>query len=374
MISSSTGDSRSARPRLKRLADQVMVLTGATSGIGLATARQAARRGTSLMLVARNEEALRRLADELAADGARVVWAVADVADEEAVKSVAERAVAELGGIDTWVNNAGVSIYGRIAEVLMEDQRRLFDTNVWGVVHGARAAAEHMSDGGAIINIGSVLSDRAIPLQGTYSASKHAVKGFTDALRMELENEGRPISVTLIKPSAIDTPYRRHAKNYMLVEPKNPAPVYDPELVARAILHAAEHPVRDLTVGGGGRMISVLGSVAPRLTDRVMEWTMFSGQRTSRAATHDEESLYGPTESGGLRERGGYEGRVRRDSVHDLVTQHPVASTLAALAVGVLIGGGVWAASSPERRGHIRDVGTGLARHSRDAVRRLRHW
>jgi NAD(P)-dependent dehydrogenase (short-subunit alcohol dehydrogenase family) len=126
-----------------------------------------------------------------------------------------------------------VSFYGRLTEVALEDMRQLFEVNFWGMVYGARAALPRLrGSGGALINIGSIVSDRAIPLQGAYSASKHAVKGFTDALRVELEEEGAPISVTLIKPSSIDTPYFQHAKNYMEVEPKPPAPVYAPEVVS----------------------------------------------------------------------------------------------------------------------------------------------
>src|SRR3954466_1499031 len=150
-------------------------------------------------------------------------------------------AIQAFGRIDTWVNNAGVGIWGRIEELSEADMRQLFETNFWGQVYGSLVALSQLRQhGGALINIGSVTSDRSIPLQGIYSASKHAIKGFTDALRMELEEEGAPVSVTLIKPSAIDTPYFQHAKNYMSVQPKPPAPVYAPEVVANAILRAAE--------------------------------------------------------------------------------------------------------------------------------------
>ena len=157
--------------------------------------------------------------------------------------------------------------------------RRLFETNFWGIVYGSLEAARNLKQhGGAIINISSTLSDRAIPMQGMYSASKHALKGFTDALRMELEEERAPVSITLIKPGAIDTPYSKHAKNYMEVEPKNPAPVYAPETVARAILHCAENPERDVFVGAGGKGISLLGRFAPRMADKIMERTIVTQQ------------------------------------------------------------------------------------------------
>jgi hypothetical protein len=192
--------------------------------------------------------------------------------------------------------------------------------------------------GGALINIGSIVSDRAIPLQGTYSASKHAIKGFTDALRMELEEEHVPISVTLIKPSAIDTPYFEHAKNYMEVQPKPPAPVYAPELVAEAILRAAEHPVRDITVGGGGRLLSVMGTALPRLTDYYMERTMFSSQRSELPARETEGNLYETMGRENV-ERGAYRGHVSRSSWYTQAQLSPGRALLAAgLGLAVFAG------------------------------------
>jgi NAD(P)-dependent dehydrogenase (short-subunit alcohol dehydrogenase family) len=200
------------RVSLKPLDQQVVVLTGATSGIGLSTTRALAERGAKLVLVARNAEALDTLVEECRKKGTQAISAPADVGHFAELERVSSRAVEEFGGFDTWINNAGVAIYGTCDEVPLEDHRRLFDTNYWGVVHGSLIAARHLRDkGGKIINTGSVLSDRAMILQGPYSASKHAVKGFTDALRMEVEEAGDPIDVTLIKPSAIDTPYMEHA-------------------------------------------------------------------------------------------------------------------------------------------------------------------
>jgi NADP-dependent 3-hydroxy acid dehydrogenase YdfG len=181
------------RGQLKPLGQQIIVITGASSGIGLCTARMAAKRGARLVLNSRNEAALRQLADEINGQGGEAMYQAADVADEAALRVVADLAIARFGGFDTWVNNAGVSIYGRMTDVPDADHRRLVDTNFWGVVNGSRIAVEHLRHrGGALINIGSTLSDRAIPGQGMYCASKHAVKGFTDALRMELEEAGAP--------------------------------------------------------------------------------------------------------------------------------------------------------------------------------------
>ncbi len=318
--------------QLKKLNEQVLVLTGASSGIGLVTARMAAERGARLVLAARSEEALRQLTDEITAAGGEAIYVVADVGREQDVRRIAEEAIRRFGGFDTWINNAGVSIYGRLLEISLEDERRLFETNYWGLVHGSRVAAEHLKQrGGALINIGSVLSDRAIPLQGTYCASKHAVKGYTDALRMELEEEDAPISVTLVKPSAIDTPYKNHAKDYMPVEPQNPPPVYAPETVAEAILHCATHPERDVYVGGGGKMLSTMGEYAPRVMDKVMEAAMFDLQQTDKPKSPvNHKGLYQP--SGELKERGGYEGHVAESSLYTKASLHPLIT--GALLVG----------------------------------------
>lgn len=321
---------------LKKLVEQTIVITGATSGIGLVTARSAAQRGARLVLVARSEPALRRLNAELKAVGARVEYVVADVADMQQVQHVSDFAVEKFGGFDTWINNAAVSIYGKIEDVTLEDHRRLFETNYWGVVHGSLVAAEHLkSRGGTIINVGSALSDRAIPIQGTYCASKHAVKGFTDAFRMELEHDGAPITLTLIKPASIDTPYRQHARNYMPMEPKNPPPVYAPEIVAEAILYSAEHAVRELYVGGAGKALAAAAFIAPGLLDRWMDRVMFSAQQEELPSRPPHQGLDHP--SGSLLASGGYSGHVSRSSLYTRAAEHPVLTGgLFAAGVGLI--------------------------------------
>jgi NAD(P)-dependent dehydrogenase (short-subunit alcohol dehydrogenase family) len=350
--------------KLKPLHQQVIVITGASSGIGLTTARMAAQQGARLVLAARSAEALQELEDEINAtppshgDGAaqslgnvrrRAIHVVADVGQEADIRRIAETAVATFGGFDTWINDAGVSVYGRIEEVSTEDHRRLFETNFWGVVYGSKIACEHLKRragngaAGALINIGSTLSDRAIPLQGMYCASKHAVKAFTDSLRMELEEEGAPISVTLIKPAGIDTPYTKHAKNYLSHEPQLPPPVYAPETVARAILYAAEHAERDIFVGSAGKMFSVMEKIAPRVTDYVMEKTLFRGQQKygPRYRNPEENALH---QAGGrLEQRGDYQGHVNRTSWYTQASLHPFLTgallTAAGVAVATLLGG-----------------------------------
>ena len=326
--------------RLKQLEEQVVVITGGSSGIGLTTARRAAARGARVVLTSRNEEDLQDAVTDIERRGGRARYVVADVSDQQEIEEVALSTVRSLGRIDTWVNNAGVSFYGRLTDVPIEDIRRVFEVNLWGTVYGSRAAIPHLArGGGALINLGSVLSDRAIPLQGAYCAAKHAVKGFTDALRMEVEEAGLPISVTLVKPSSIDTPYFRHARNYLAFEPRPTAPVYDPEVVAEAILRAAEHPVRDVTVGGGGRLLAAAGAAFPRLTDWYMQRTMFRAQQTARPAQRRVDNLFDvPAVEGD--ERGDYAGHVMRSSLYTRAALDP-ARAFAAAGLGLAVFAGI---------------------------------
>jgi short-subunit dehydrogenase len=326
--------------KLKKLNEQVIVITGASSGIGLATARLAATEGARVVLGARNEAALRRAADEINGRGGRALAVVADVADPAAVDRIGDAAIREFGRIDTWINNAGVSIFGRVVDVPLEDKRRLFDTNFWGVVHGCRTAVRHLrASGGAIINVGSIVSDRAVPLQGLYSASKHAVQGYTDALRMELEHDGIPISVTLVKPSATNTPYLDHARNYMEEAPDFPPPVYEPDVVANAILKCATRPIREVTVGGGGRMMAVAGMVAPRTMDAYMERAMFRQQKDPDRAAERPDSLHAPARDGAT--TGPYSGHVMKSSAYTSAMLSDVTRVLPYVAAGLALAAGV---------------------------------
>ena len=323
----------------KRLRDQVIVITGASSGIGLATARLAARGGARVVLTSRNERDLRVAVEEIQMRGGRATHVVADVADPADMDRVADAAIREFGSVDTWVNNAGISIYGRLIDVPLDDKRRLFDTNFWGVVHGCRTAVRHFAvRGGTIINIGSVVSDRAVPLQGMYSASKHAVLGYTDALRMELEHDRLPVQVTLVKPASVNTPFIEHARNYMPEAPTFPPPVYAPEVVARAILRCAEHRVREVTIGGGGRVFTALGQLAPRTTDRLMERTLYEQQKDKTGKVESLDSLYRPTRDGLA--SGPYDGHVRRSSLYTGTVMSNLTRALPFIAAGAALAAG----------------------------------
>jgi short-subunit dehydrogenase len=331
--------------RLAPLHEQVMVITGASSGIGLVTAREAAAGGAGVVLAARNAAALEEAVRDIRQRGGRAIAVAADVADPAQVERIADAAIGGFGRIDTWVNNAAVSMYGRAVELSIEDMRRQMDVNYWGQVYGSRTAVRHLRDrGGALINVGSALCDRAIPLQANYCAAKHALKGFTDALRMELEEEGVPISVTLVKPASVDTPFFEKARTYLGVEPQPVPPVYAPEVVSHVILHAAEHPLRELIAGGSGAKLSA-ARFAPRLADKYMERWTFDSQRTATPTRGRSDNLYEPVaDDGGERSRN-WSGHTRASSVYTEAFLHPRAAAAAVGAAGLVAALAAWMAS-----------------------------
>ena len=329
--------------KLCPLEEQVIVITGASSGIGLVTARMAAQRGAAVVLAARNEQALAQLAQEIRNAGGRAVHVVADVGREEDVARIAATAVAEFGRFDTWVNNAGVSIFGQVDQVSTQDMHRMFDTVYWGVVYGSRAALQHYrgrtGPAGAIVNVGSFFGDRAPSLQSTYSSAKFAVHGFTEAMRVEMAAEGVPVSVTLLHPGRIDTPYNEHAQAYTGRQPAHRGMIYPPQAVAEAILHAAAHPVRDLFIGGQSKALVVLSQVAPRLVDRVMRTYGYSSQVADRPSQDNDASALHHA-GYGLHERGTHQGRwYRRRSYYLELEKHPAAAAAAALGTGAVLVG-----------------------------------
>lgn len=261
--------------------EQVVVITGGSSGIGLATAIELGRRGASVVLAARGLDALEAAAAEVDRAGGKALLVATDVAEWDQVHALAARAIEAFGRIDTWVNGAAVSTYGTVADLPVEEIRRVVDVDLIGHVHGIKAALPQMlaQGHGAIIGISSGLGARAVPLQAPYCAAKAGVIGLMDSLRMELEHQGSDVSVTTILPSSIDTPLFDHAGSHLGVRPAPVPPIYRPQAVVEAIVHAAEHPVRDIVVGGAGKGLIVSQRLAPRFTDRLL---MFAGQAIAR--------------------------------------------------------------------------------------------
>jgi short-subunit dehydrogenase len=362
--------------RLKPLSQQTIVITGASSGIGLATARMAAQAGARVMLIARNEAALKTIIEELRGRGAAADYAVADVGKLPELDAAAQKTQEVFGGFDSWVNDAGTATYGEIEKTPLADHHRLFETNYWGVVHGSTIAARALRQrGGAIVNIGSVLSDRAMILLGPYSATKHAVRAFTDALRMELERDGAPVSVTLIKPSGIETPFQEHARNY-LDSPgvRVPPPAYDPRLVARAILHACEHRKREIVVGFGGHAIALMGSLFPRTTDLLLEAVGYAAQTTDkRPKPARADNLHAPREDGTEKSLTRPVAPVRSTSLFLEAQLHPVLTATALVGLGALVLG----AGAARRMGGGRMLKPGappVRRLARETGRRVSGW
>jgi short-subunit dehydrogenase len=247
---------------------QVIVVFGASSGIGRATALEAARRGASVVAVGRDESALASLRDE--AGSPKLAIQTADVTEVDQVNAVAEFTVANFGRIDTWAHIAGVGAYSRFEDMAPEEFRRVIEVDLLGPVWGARAALPALRKShGALVVVSSETAKRSFPLISSYSAAKHGVDGFLEALRTELKHDKADVSVTQIMPAAISTPFFENARTRLGVRPSGPPPVYSPEKVAEAILDAAEHGGRDIVVGSAAKVKIAMQRMSPRMMDAV---------------------------------------------------------------------------------------------------------
>ena len=300
------------------LSEQVVVVTGASQGIGRETALRLARRGASVVAAARNTEALGILVDEITRAGGRAESVATDVADPEQVERLAAAAEDRFGRIDTWVNNAAVSVYASVDQLDADEMDRVVRVNLLGQMFGAQAAIPRLraAGGGTIINVGSALSERAIPLQSAYVAAKHGVQGFSEALRLEMAHEGTGIDVVLILPSSVNTPLFNFARSKLGRQPMPVPPVYDPSTVAQAILHAAEHGGREIVVGGWGKMLTVAQWVSPSLLDAYMlhggrAWRNQLTKRSDDARDNLFDASTGPGAS-----RGRFGDRAKSTSVY----------------------------------------------------------
>lgn len=313
----------------KPLSEQVMVITGASSGIGRVTARHAAERGARVVVAARNIRDLEELASEIRRDGGEAIAVATDVADETQVENLVRSTVQHYGRIDTFVANAGVSAYSEFIDQPLDEFRRVVEVNFFGQVNCAKHALPVLREsGGAFISVASTLSDRGVPLQGAYCASKHALKGWIDSLRVELKHRGWPVRLTMIKPSSINTPLFGKARTRLGVQPQPIPPVYDPALAARAILHAAEHDERDVFVGGAGKALSAAERASPKLVDLQQLRSGFDSQMTDWPKAEDAaDNLFEPVEYDGG-ERGEFVQNTHATSAYQRVAEHSVAAPL----------------------------------------------
>ena len=253
---------------VRPVGDQVVVVTGASSGIGRETALEFGRRGAKVVVAARNKEALDTLVAEVERLGGEAVAVPTDVSDHRQVGELAARAAQRFGRIDTWVNNAAVSTYGTVEEMSVEEIHRVIEVNLLGEIHGMKAALPHLrSTGGTIINVSSTLGKRAVALQAAYCAAKHGVVAFGEALRLELRHAKVPVAVVDVLPSSINTPLFEHARSKIGVTPQPIPPVYEPRVVADAIVRAAEEPVRQVFAGFAGSMLATAQRISPALVD-----------------------------------------------------------------------------------------------------------
>jgi NAD(P)-dependent dehydrogenase (short-subunit alcohol dehydrogenase family) len=327
----------------RALSDQVVVITGASSGIGREAALEFGRHGSSVVVAARNSEALEEVARQVDRVGGRGLAVPTDVAEWSQVESLAARANDHFGRIDTWINNAAVSEYATVEQMTIEEIDRILRVNLLGQIYGVKAVLPHMirQGGGTIINVGSALSERAIPLQSVYCASKHGLLGFSEALRLELARDHPEITVTLVMPSSINTPLFRFARSKMGQKPMPVPPIYEPSVVAEALAFAAENPRRDITVGGSGKLMTLMDRVSPKLVD----WYMLQGDRLVKEQQTGEpdapeDNLFAPVAGKGST-TGDFGDRSRSTSLYTrYLDQYPArvrvlaaAATLGALAL-----------------------------------------
>lgn len=320
---------------LKPLKDQVIVITGASSGIGLVTARTAAKAGARVLLVARSGDEMAGIVRDLNNEGCQTDYAVADVGEADAVQAAVAKAVERFGRIDTWVSDAGVTIYAKLLDTPDDEHERMMRTNYFGVVNSAKAAVPHLkAQGGALIVVGSIASDIPSPLMGAYAATKHAVKAYVESLRIELKGEGAPVSLTLVKPAGIDTPIAHHSAVHADGAAKLPPPVYDPQLVADAILDSAVHARREITVGGAGRAQVLFAQHFPAL----FEWLAPAGMKAMLDPNREQpgpSNLFDGQRAGD--ERSGDQPGLKT-SIYTTMAEHPkttVAGFAALFGLGV---------------------------------------
>jgi short-subunit dehydrogenase len=332
-------------PVPKTFSGRVVVITGASSGVGRALARALGAAGARIGLIARGREGLAAAAREIRHAGGEALELPLDLANARAVAEAADRVVDTWGAIDIWINNAMVSVFAPVVETTPDEYRRVTEVNYLGTVHGTLAALAHMRRRrrGTIVQIGSALAYRSIPLQSAYCASKAAIRGFTDSLRSELIHDEVPVTITMLQLPAINTPQFEVVRNKLGRHAQPVPPLYQPEVIADAILHVVDHPRREAWIGWTTVAAVVGQRVIPGLLDRYLAKTAWESQTTDELAPNTHDNLFAalPGDRGA---RGPFDGEARSRSTRLWARRH--AGTL----VGVLAAAAMALAVASARR------------------------
>jgi len=319
---------------MNRKQRKVVVVTGASAGIGRAAVRAFAERGADLGLVARGRDGLEGAAREVESFGGRALALPVDVSNAGDVDAAADCVEQELGPIDVWVNDAMVSVFSPFSEITAEEFRRVTEVSYLGYVYGTMAALRRMRprNHGAIVQVGSALAYRGIPLQSAYCGAKHAIQGFTESVRCELLHEGSRVHITMVQMPALNTPQFGWVKSRLPRQPQPVPPIYQPELAAKAIVFAAEHRRREVYVGGSTATVIAGNKILPGLGDRYLARTGFDSQMTDEPADPDRpDNLWAPV-PGDRGAHGGFDDRAHTRSWQLEATMHRGWLALAGLA------------------------------------------
>jgi NAD(P)-dependent dehydrogenase (short-subunit alcohol dehydrogenase family) len=329
---------------------QTVVINGGSAGIGRATARLFGRRGDRVGVIARGTDGLAAAAEEITAEGGTALPISADMASYAELDAAADRLERELGPIDVWINVGFSSVFAPFAEIGPEEFRRVTEVSYLGFVHGTMVALSRMRprDHGTIVQVGSALAERSIPLQSAYCGAKHAIVGFTSSLRCELLHEGSNVHVTIVQMPAVNTPQFSWVRSRLPRQPQPVPPIYQPELAARGVAYAADHPRRRMYwVGGTTAATLIANRIAPAVLDRYLAKTGYDSQQTDQPARqHRPDNLWQPADGppgDDYGARGDFSDRAHDRSLQLWMSQH--AGPVTAGVAGIALAGGILGAA-----------------------------